>query len=178
MWQELEDWGEQRPKVGRAGASPQPGVETEQEEGAGIQAFLLPSPSLKALPGTKACKQAGQLQLQPRNRERLAWGGVGGVTWAARALPAPSPRLQPKPPCSCCPVRLWLLGRTRQAAAWPWGRGSSLFLRGLALLLGGVISRWRFHLVLQGPRQPGPVPSWKGVCAWLQAERGQSRVSW
>lgn len=94
----------------------QGGVQKEQEEGAGIQALFLPSPSPKALPGTEARRQAEQLQLQPRNQERLAWDWEGGVTWAAGALPAPSRRLQPNPPCSCCPLSLWPLGKTLQAA--------------------------------------------------------------
>lgn len=98
------------------GLPSQGGAQKEQEEGAGIQALLLPSPSPRALPGTEARRQAEQLQLQPRNPETLAWDGGGGVTWAAGALPAPSPRLQPNPPCSCCPLSLWPLGKTLQAA--------------------------------------------------------------
>lgn len=60
-------------------------------------------------------------------------------------LPAPSLRLQPNP-CAAALLLLpssglWPLGRTFPAAHW---------LSSQAWLFSGMISRWRFHLVLQG----------------------------
>lgn len=170
-WQELEGWGKEMAQggTGRAGLGLGASLPTWSAEGAGGRSRDLGvRPSFSLPPLRKLCL-ARRLPSRPSSscynpETERGWpglGGGGGVTWASGALPAPSTRLQLKLPGSCCPLSLWPLGKTLQAASWPRGRGSSLFLQGLALLLGGVISRWRFHLVLQGPRQLGLMPSWK-----------------
>lgn len=150
-----------------------PQVQREQGEGAGIQPSS-PFPHSESSAWHRG-SQAGQLQLQPRNPERLAWGRI---TWVVGALPAPPP---PTPP-GCNPTRpapavllsLWPPGRALQVTCLPWERGSPLFLPGLTILFG-VISRWCFHLVLLGLQRclcSGGLDSWpdallEGSGAWL-----------
>lgn len=106
----------------------------------------LPSPSRKLCLARGS--EAGQLQLQPRNPESLAWGRV---TWAA-SPPCPLPEAATQPALrlllpSCGP------GRQARPSRPPACRGGLSSLppwHGPAA--GGMISRWRFHLVLPGPR--------------------------
>lgn len=122
------------PKGGRVQLDPvglciQCAGQREQEEGPD-PGPLIPSPSLKSLPGTEVGgSQSGQLQLQPRNPERLAWGRV---TCAAGVLPAPSVRLQTNPrstaPFLLLSSGLRPLGRTLQSAHWLSSLPSDLVL--------------------------------------------------
>lgn len=151
-----------------------------EQEGGPDPGPLIPSPSLKSLPGTEAeGSQSGQLQLQPRNPERLAWGRV---TWAAGVLPAPSVSLQPNPRSTALLLLpssgLWPLGRTLQAACWL--SSSPRPGPSLACLAGGI-SIWFFwgcgDACAGGPSPLGPMPSWKEGGAWLPAG-GLPQASW
>lgn len=77
-----------------------PQVQREQGEGAGIQPSS-PFPHSESSAWHRG-SQAGQLQLQPRNPERLAWGRI---TWVVGALPAPPP---PPPQAATQPALLLL----------------------------------------------------------------------
>lgn len=108
------------PTVGGAGLGPGASLPRWSAEGAGGRSWDSGPPSPFPLSessawhgGSQAGRAAPVTAQKPRDAG-LGWGG--GVTWAAGALPAPSPRLQPNPPCSCCPLSLWPLGKTLQAA--------------------------------------------------------------
>ena len=106
--------GPRRAGPGRAGPEPggllvlglpsPPRVLREQGEGAGIQPSS-PFPPSESSAWHRGA-QAGQLQLQPRNPERLAWGRI---TWAVGARPAcpptpPQPATQPARPLQSSPA--------------------------------------------------------------------------
>lgn len=146
-----------------------PRVPREQGEGAGIQPSS-PFPHSESSAWHRGA-QAGQLQLQPRNPERLAWGRITWAVGARPACPPPPPlSLQPNPPGLRSPPQPLATRPALQVTCLPRKRGSSLLLPGLTLLFG-VISRWCFHdspgatevSVLWGPRQLGLMPSWKEV---------------
>ena len=63
---------------------------------------LLPSPTVKALPGTEAHRQ-GSSSYSPETRRGWPGGGSRG-RWEPSLPCPPTPLgLQPKPPCLCCP---------------------------------------------------------------------------
>lgn len=109
---------------------------------------LLPSPTLKALPGTEAHRQ-GSSSYSPETRRGWPGGGSRGRWEPSLPCPPPPSACNPSRPASAVLLSLWPPGRALQVICLPWKRGSSLFLPGLTLLFG-VISRWCFHLILLG----------------------------